>query len=313
MSVVITAPRYFSERAKGMLSLAGKVNAQLFAGESDMLAAMKDCVVLCVRVETKVTKAMVDAAPNLKVVLSGTTGTNHIDKSALEARNIPLFHLHGEHTRPTAEHSMGMLLGIARNIRPAHEALLAGEWDRHRFIGRELKGLKLGIVGLGKIGSETCRLATGFGMQVSAYDPYVPKEKMTEVGAEKVDSLQDLFSAMDAISLHCPLTDETRGMISAELLASLKDGSYVVNCARAGIVDDDALVKEIEKGRLCAAVDVFDPEPPGKEHILVKCASKHNTLILTPHLGASTEQAVERSSCKLAADALKHLKIEFKE
>lgn len=306
MSVVITAPRYFSDRAKEMLGTIGEVNAQLFTPDG-LLAAVKTCRVLCIRVETLVTKEVIDAAPDLKVVLSGTTGTNHIDMDALKARGIPLFHLHGEHTRPTAELAMTLLLTTARNIRPAHAALERGEWDRHRFIGRELKGLKLGIVGLGKIGSEVCMLANGFGMVVSAVDPAVSAEQMEAKGATKVDGVKALFAQSDAITLHLPLTAESRNLIDADCIAALSDGSYLINAARGGIVDEEALVAEIRKGRIFAAVDVFEVEPPGADHLLAVCARECTNLILSPHLGASTLQAVERSSCKLAVDALNHL------
>ena len=136
-------------------------------------------------VETKVDKTVLDFAKDLKVIISGTTGINHIDTSELKKRGIELLHLHGEHTRPTAEHAFALLLSIARNIYPAHKAILKGEWDRHRFIGRELKELTLGIIGLGKIGSEVACLARGFGMKVCAYDPYISQQAMEDKGLTK--------------------------------------------------------------------------------------------------------------------------------
>lgn len=303
--VVIAAPDYFSPKSQRMLQQLGDLKARYFAA-GELVAHLEDCEVLCVRVETRIDDALLSRAPGLRVVLSGTTGINHIDTAALDERGIQLFHLHGEHTRPTAEHAFALLMALARNLRPAGEAVMRGEWDRHRFIGRELLGLTLGIVGIGKIGTEVARLARGFGMEVLAYDPYVNAAEVEARLATRVDALSDLFSRSNAITLHCPLTEETANMIDAPVLARLEDGGYLVNAARAGIVAEQALMDEISCGRLAAAVDVFDPEPP-IGGALVACAERHSNLILTPHLGASTRQAVERASEGLARQALEHL------
>lgn len=303
--VVITAPDYFSPKSKLLLERLGDVEARYFSRD-EMAAHLTDCQVLCVRVETQVDRGLLAHASVLEVVLSGTTGVNHIDVAALDESGVRLFHLHGEHTRPTAEHAFGLLMALARNLRAATDALVAGQWARHRFIGRELKGLTLGIVGIGKIGTEVARLANAFEMDVLAYDPYLDGGEIEARGATKVDRLDHLFSRSNAVTLHCPLTDETRGMIDAGVLGLLEDGGYLVNAARGGIVVEGDLVAELSNGRLAAAVDVFDPEPPG-DGPLVQCARRCANVILTPHLGASTWQAVERASEGLARQALEYL------
>jgi len=303
--VVITAPDYFSATSKRLLGRIGEVEARYF-DDGELAPALADCAVLCVRVETRVDRDLLARAPELAVVLSGTTGVNHVDTSALAERGVRLFHLHGEHTRPTAEHAFGLLLALARNLRAANDALLRREWARHRFIGRELRGLALGIVGIGRIGSEVAALANAFGMTVIAYDPYLDAGEIASRGAAKVDGLEELFASSNAVTLHCPLTDETAEMIDAPLLARLEDGGCLVNTARGGIVVEEDLVAEVSSGRLAAAVDVFDREPPG-DGPLIRCARRRPNLIVTPHLGASTRQAVERASEGLARRALDYL------
>lgn len=303
--VVVTAPDYFSARSIALLERVGPLEARYF-GAGELALAVADCEVLCVRVETRVDRALLDRARELKVVLSGTTGVNHVDTELLARRGVRLFHLHGEHTRPTAEHAFGLLLALERNLRAANDALLRGEWARHRFIGRELRGLTLGIVGIGRIGTEVAGLANAFGMMVLAYDPYLDDGEIAARGAAKVGGLDELFSRSSAITLHCPLSDETAGMIDARLMARLEDGGCLVNAARGGIVVEEDLVAEVSTGRLAAAVDVFDREPPGHSP-LIRCALSHPNLVVTPHLGASTRQAVERASEGLARRALDHL------
>ena len=309
--VVITAPDYFSPESKRLLRRVGEIDQRYFSPD-ELAVAVADCEVLCVRVETRVDRDLLERAPALRVVLSGTTGINHVDTSRLAQNGVELFHLHGEHTRPTAEHAFALLTSLARNLRGAHEALMAGEWARHRFIGRELQGLALGIVGIGKIGTEVSRLAGAFGMRVLAYDPYLDAGEIHRRGALKVEELEELFERASAVALHCPLTDETAEMVDAAVLTLLEDGGYLVNAARGGIVVEGDLVREIATGRISAAVDVFDPEPPG-DSALIRCARSCANLIVTPHLGASTRQAVERASEGLARQALHHLGIALDE
>lgn len=303
--VVVTAPDYFSAKSLELLARVGPIEARYF-DEGELAPAVTDCEVLCIRVETRVDRTILAGARELKVVLSGTTGVNHVDTALLAERGVRLFYLHGEHTRPTAEHAFGLLLALVRNLRAAGDALQRGEWSRHRFIGRELRGLTLGIVGIGRIGTELAGLAKAFGMTVLAYDPYLSTGEIASRGATKVGALEELFARSHAVTLHCPLSDETAGMIDAPILARLEDGGCLVNTARGGIVVEEDLVAEVAAGRLVAAVDVFDREPPG-ESPLIRCARRHPSLLVTPHLGASTRQAVERSSEGLARLALAYL------
>jgi D-3-phosphoglycerate dehydrogenase len=253
----------------------------------ELKAAIKDYQALIVRSATKVTKEIIAAAQDLKVIGRAGVGLDNVDLEAATQKGIIVMNTPAGNTISTAEHTMSMILGMARNIPQANSSLKKGEWKRSKFMGVELYGKTLGILGLGRIGSEVARRAWSFGMQVLAYDPFLSREVAERLGIE-VAELREVLQRADYISVHTPLTDETKHMISAKEFALMKKGARIINCARGGIIDEAALVNAIKDGRLAgAALDVFEQEPLAAESELLKL----DNVVLTPHLGASTEEA----------------------
>ena len=241
---------------------------------------------LIVRSATKVTARVIEAGRSLKVVGRAGTGVDNIDVDAASRRGIIVMNTPGANTIAAAEHTVALLLNLARRIPQAHAALHERKWERERFVGVEVYGKTLGVIGLGRIGTEVGRRALGLRMQVIAYDPYLPAEVAQRLGVELVE-LPDLFRRADFITVHTPLTAETRNFIGAEELAQMKDGVRLINCARGGVINEEALAAAIRSGKVAgAAVDVFEQEPPWKSPLL-----DLPQVITTPHLGASTEEA----------------------
>ena len=258
---------------------------------------------LVVRSSTKVTSEIIAAASKLKVVGRAGAGVDNIDVEAATRRGILVMNTPGGNTVSTAEHTMSLLLSLARNIPQASESLKQGRWDRKKYTGTELLEKTVGIVGLGKIGREVALRCQAFGMITIGYDPVMSAEAAAKLNIELI-SLDELFKRSDFISVHTPLTEETRGMVNDQAIAACKDGVRILNCARGGIVDEAALLRGLESGKVAgAALDVFVKEPPGDHPLL-----KHPKVIATPHLGASTEEAQEKVARQIAvqiADALK--------
>jgi len=194
----------------------------------------------------------------------------------------------GGNTISTAEHTMALLLALSRNVAPACESLKAGRWDRSKYTGTQLEGKTLGVVGLGRVGLAVAKRAAGFEMKVVGYDPFLPAEKALTHGVESVARLDDLWGACDYITIHTPLSAETRNLVGAAELARMKPGVRLINCARGGLIDEAALLAAIDAGKVAgAAVDVFEPEPPPAGLPLIA----HPKVLVTPHLAASTEEA----------------------
>jgi D-3-phosphoglycerate dehydrogenase / 2-oxoglutarate reductase len=241
---------------------------------------------LIVRSATKVTAEVIEAAAALEVIGRAGVGLDNIDVDAATRRGIVCMNTPGGNTIAAAEHTIALLLATARKLPQAHAHLKAGKWERERFLGAEVYGKTLGIVGLGRIGAEVARRAQGFAMTVIAFDPYLTEEVAQRLGVELVD-LDTLYRRADFITVHVPLTKDTRGLIGAAELARMKDGVRLVNCARGGIVDEAALAAAVQAGKVAgAALDVFDREPPWGSPVL-----DAEAIVVTPHLGASTEEA----------------------
>jgi len=248
---------------------------------------IKDYDGLVVRSATKVTRDVIGQAVKLKVIGRAGVGLDNVDLEAATQKGIIVMNTPGGNTISTAEHTVSMILALSRNIPQANSSTKKGEWKRSKFMGVELYGKTLGIVGLGRIGSEVARRALSFGMRVLAYDPFLSREVAEKLGIEVVD-LNDLFARSEYITVHTPLTEETRHMISKAQFALMKKGVRIVNCARGGIIDEEALVNAIKEGKVAgAAMDVFEKEPLSPDSELLKLDS----VIATPHLGASTEEA----------------------
>ena len=264
-------------------------------GEDDLAAALEGCAGLVVRSATKVTARVLEQAADLRIVARAGAGVDNIDVDAATRRGVLVVNSPGGNTLAAAEHTIAMLLAAARNIPQANASMKAGEFDRKRFMGRQAAGKTLGLVGLGKIGSEVARRARALGMEVLAFDPYAPEGHAEKLGARLV-SLDDLLVAADFLSVHVPLTEQTRGLIGAAELARARPGVVVINCARGGIVDEDALLAALREGRVAAAaLDVFACEPQFNRALVA-----HPAVIATPHLGASTAEAQEMVAVDVA-------------
>lgn len=253
----------------------------------ELKTIIKDYDALLVRSATKVNKDIIAAASNLKVIGRAGVGLDNVDLEAATAKGIIVMNTPAGNTISTAEHTMSMILALSRNIAQANASTRKGEWKRSKFMGIELYGKVLGIVGFGRIGSEVAKRALSFGMKVLVYDPFLSKE-ITEKMAIEVVELKDLYRDSDYITVHTPLTEETKHMISKNEFAMMKKGVRLINCARGGIIDELALVEAVKEGKVAgAAMDVFEKEPIAPDSELLKM----DNIVVTPHLGASTEEA----------------------
>ena len=245
-----------------------------------------DYNVLIVRSQTKVTKDIIKHAKKLKYIGRAGVGLDNVDVNEASKKGIIVMNAPGGNAISTAEHTFSLILALSRNIPQANLSLKKGEWQRKKFMGVEVYGKVLGIIGLGRIGTEVARRAVSFRMKVITYDPFLIPEKAKSLGVESV-SLDALFKRSDYITVHTPLTDDTRHIINDKALRKMKKGVRIVNCARGGIVDEKALAKAIQSGIVAgAALDVYEKEPPGQSPLVGM-----DKVITTPHLGASTEEA----------------------
>jgi D-3-phosphoglycerate dehydrogenase len=293
--IIVTEPEYFTDQSIRLMRKVGTVIAKRMT-RAQLLKAVSAADVLVVRIDTRVDKDLLRHAPRLKCVVSATTGTNHINTRALKKRGIPLFHLHGTHSIPTAEHALTLMLSAARNVPAAHRSMMEGKWQRWRFIGTGIAGKTLGIFGIGKIGTELASRARGLGMKIIAYDPYVSARIAKQRGARKV-AWETFLTQSDFISLHAPLTAKTEGLFGVKEFQMMRPGVIFVNAARGGIVREKALIAAMDNSRVhAAAIDVYPEEPLPVSSILRRYAKRHGNLILTPHIAASTEEAVGDAS-----------------
>lgn len=265
--------------------------------EAELLPVVSDAVALVVRSETKVTRKVIEAAPKLRVVGRAGVGVDNVDIEAATQHGTVVMNTPGGNTVTTAELSFAMLLSLARKVPQAHATMVAGKWDRKLFQGAELSGKTLGILGMGRIGTEVAKRAIAFGMKVIAYDPYLTEERAKAIGAAYADSVDQVYTVADFITVHMPVTPETKNMLNAAAFTKMKPGVKIVNCARGEIISENDLIAALESGKVAgAALDVFSVEPLPAEHPF----RKQPNLILTPHLGASTEEAQEKCGIEVA-------------
>jgi D-3-phosphoglycerate dehydrogenase / 2-oxoglutarate reductase len=251
---------------------------------------------LIVRSETKATPELIALMKNMKVIGRAGTGVDNVDIDAATRKGIIVMNTPGGNTISTAEHTMALMLSMCRNTAQANQSLRSGKWERKLFKGTEVHGKTLGIIGLGKIGREVAIRAQGFGMIPIGYDPLLGPEVSSKLGIEVVD-LDTLYSRADIITVHVPLTAQTENMINDESIKKCKDGVRFINCARGGIIEEAALVRALESGKVAgAAFDVYVKEPPEKDSPLVS----NPKVVCTPHLGASTEEAQEKVAVQIA-------------
>ncbi len=265
--------------------------------EAELLPVVADATAMIVRSETKVTRNVIEAARSLRVVGRAGVGVDNVDVEAATQRGIVVMNTPGGNSVTTAELSFALLLALARKVPQAHASMAAGKWDRKLFQGTELAGKTLGILGLGRIGTEVAKRAVAFGMNVLAYDPYLTEERARAVGAGFAESVDQVYFSADFITVHLPVTPETRHMINAAAFAKMKPGVRLVNCARGEIIVEGDLLAALESGKVAgAALDVFAVEPLPADHPF----RKHPNMILTPHLGASTHEAQEKCGIEVA-------------
>ena len=241
---------------------------------------------LIVRSGTKVTKEIILAAKKLKIIGRAGVGLDNVDVEAASRKGIVVMNAPGGNTISTAEHTLSMILALSRNIPQAHLSLKEKRWDRKKFMGSEIYGKTLGIIGLGRIGAAVAKRAMSFEMKVIAFDPYLSLDKVKALKIEPV-SLKELLKHSDYITVHTPLTGDTKHLISDKEIAAMKRGVRIINCARGGIIDERALIKGLTSGKIAGcALDVFENEPPLNSPLLGL-----DNVVITPHLGASTEEA----------------------
>lgn len=286
---------------KGVEKLSALPNIRVTVGkslsEAELIAQIQGVDALVVRSQTKVTRRAMESADRLKVVGRAGVGVDNVDLAAASELGIVVMNTPGGNTISTAEHAFSLLLSIARNIPRADASVKAGQWDRKTFQGVEIYGKTLGIIGMGRIGTEVARRAMAFGMRVLAYDPYLAASRARSLQVELFEDLEAMLPLCDFITLHIPMTDETRGMLNARTLGLCKKSVRLINCARGGLINEADLARALTEGTVAgAAIDVFETEPLPADHPFRSAPN----LVLTPHLGASTHEAQESVGIEIA-------------
>jgi D-3-phosphoglycerate dehydrogenase / 2-oxoglutarate reductase len=274
--------------------------------EDELSGIIDEFDALLVRSQTQVTEKVMMAGTNLKVIGREGVGVDNINLDVATKRGIVVINAPDGNTIATCEHTFAMMMSVARSIPHAYKKTIGGEWDRKSFVGVELRGKTLGIIGMGRIGSEVSKRAKVFGMNVLGYDPFLTEDRAEKLGV-KLASVDEVAAAADFITVHTPLTKETHHIIGPKQFGLMKKGIRIINCARGGIIDEAALVDAIDKGIVAgAAFDVFEQEPPTADHPLLN----NPKIIVTPHLGASTIEAQENVAIDVSEEVLHILRDE---
>ena len=264
-------------------------------GDSDLAETIGAYDAIVVRSATKVTAELIGRADNLKVIGRAGVGIDNVDVEAATRRGIVVANAPESTVISAAEHTIGLLVALTRNIPQAHAALKQGRWERKTYGGVELADKTLGVLGFGRIGQQVARRAAGLGMRVVAYDPFVSPDRFRELGVERVESEREVYAAADFLTLHLPLTDQTRGSINAKAFGRMRNGVRIVNAARGALVDEDDLLEALKSGKVGgAALDVFSTEPYTGPLLEL------DNVVATPHLAASTEEAQDRAGVIIA-------------
>ena len=292
---------HISEEGLKKLRAFADVDVELELSEEEVKGHIVDYDALIVRSGTSVTKEIIDAGARLKVIGRAGVGMDNVDVETATEKGVLVVNAPEANTISAAEHTVAMLLALARKIPAAHVSLKSGKWERKKHTGVEVNDKVLGIIGMGRVGGEVSKRAEGLGMSVVAYDPFISQERARELGIA-LSNFAEVISAADFISLHTPLTKDTRHMIGAQEFELMKDGVRVINCARGGIIDENALLDAINSGKVAgAALDVFEHEPPveAEEKLL-----EREEVVVTPHLGASTEEAQRAAAVVIAEEVI---------
>ena len=290
------------ENGKEILKASAEVVDQSGISADDLLKVVGEYDALIVRGRTKVTNAVFEAGKKLKVVGRGGVGVDNIDLEAAKAHHVTVVNSPLATTVAVAELTLSLMLSLVREIPRADASMKSGKWLKKEFEGRELYGKTLGVLGFGRIGSAVAARAKAFEMKILAYDPVVSAEEIRARGGEPV-SLDDLLKQSDMITMHMPLTSESKHLLNREAFSKMKDGVYIVCAARGGVIDEDALLEALNSGKVAgAALDVFATEPPGETELVA-----HPHVIDTPHVGAQTVEAQTRAAHDIAEEVLNAL------
>jgi D-3-phosphoglycerate dehydrogenase len=292
-----------NENGQALLRAVAGVDNREDISADDLLKAAGEYDAMIVRGRTKVTAAVFEAAGRLKVVGRAGVGVDNIDLAAAKAHGVTVVNAPRSTSRAVAELTLALMLALARSVPRADAAMKTGQWIKKQLEGVELFGKTLGIIGLGNIGTVVLQCSAAMGMRGIAYDPWMPEEEIRRRGAEPV-SLTELYAQSDFITLHVPLTPDTKGMISQQAFSQMKRGVRFICAARGGVIDEDALLEAINSGQVAgAALDVFTKEPPG-----LTALTAHPNVVATPHIGAQTEEAQARASADIATEVLAALR-----
>ncbi len=301
MKVLVSDP--IAEQGIDILKKEVDVDIATGLEASELIKRIGNYEALIVRSETQVTKEVINAGKKLKIIGRAGVGVDNIDVNAATERGIIVVNAPEGNTISAAEHTIAMMMAMSRNIPQANASLKSRKWDRKKFMGVEVRDKVLGVVGLGRIGSEVAKRAQGMEMKILAYDPFISPERAKDLGVE-LTTVQDIVKRADYITVHTPLTKETKDLISTREFANMKKGARLINCARGGIINEEALAKAVKDGIVSgAAIDVFTKEPPFENPLL-----ELDRVIVTPHLGASTEEAQINVAVTVAEQIVNSLK-----
>lgn len=288
-----------AEEGLALLREVGEVTANSKITADELLEALPDFQALVVRSRTKVNAKVIDAGRGLKVIGRAGVGVDNIDVAAAVAKGVTVVNSPLAATIAVAEHTIGLMLALARLIPAADASMKASKWEKSAFMGAELNGKTLGLIGMGRIGSQVAQLARAFGMSVTAYDPYIRSDEITSRGVTAV-TFDEVLAGSHYVSLHLPLTSETGGLIGAAEFGKMKAGARLICAARGGVVNETALREALDSGHLAgAALDVFAAEPPEAGSI-----AEHPKVIATPHVGAQTKEAQKRAGIAIAEEVV---------
>lgn len=303
MKVLIT--EYLSDKGIEILKNEDDISVDIETKLSyeELIKRIADYDALIVRSGTKVTADVIKAGKKLKVIGRAGVGVDNVDVNTATRQGVIVVNTPNANTISAAEHTLTLILALSRNIAPASASMKSGEWERQRFMGVEVYGKTLGIIGLGRIGTEVAKRAQAFGMKIIASDPYIAPETANKLNVELVDN-QELFRRSDYITVHLPLNQETCDLLNDEAFNMMKNGVRIINCARGGICDEKALYNAIVSGKVAgAALDVFEHEPPTGSPLI-----SLDSVLATPHLGASTKEALVNVSVEIAHQVIDALK-----
>jgi len=300
----IVVAEKIAETGISMLAEHGEVDVAIGIERNDLLSRVGKADALVVRSATTVDAEMLSVSPKLSVVGRAGIGVDNVDLQAASANGVVVVNAPTANIISAAELAMALILAQARHIAQADSLTRSGVWDRARFVGTELHGKTIGVIGAGKIGSLVAERATAFGMKPVGFDPYIDAETIRSRGMVPVDALEELYAVADFITVHLPRTPETVGMLGADAFARMKPGVRIVNASRGGIVDEEALADAIESGHVGGAgLDVYETEPLTESRLFGL-----TQVVLTPHLGASTVEAQDKAGTDVAAAVIEELR-----